>query len=160
MQHFTAAQYKLHNSVFANRGDGTFEDVSNTVGPDFLEPRAHRGAAFADFNRDGKIDVVATALGESAELWENVTATDNTWLILKLTGTKSNRDGIGAQISIGDQWNHMTTAVGYASSSQFGVHFGTGHLKEVPRIEICWPSGVRQVLTHVPANQLLQVREP
>jgi hypothetical protein len=160
VHHFAAAEYKLHNSVFANRGDGTFEDVSNTVGPDFLVPRAHRGAAFADFNHDGKIDVVVTALGESAELWQNVTPTDNTWLVLKLTGTKSNRDGIGAQIRIGDQSNHMTTAVGYASSSHFGVHFGTGQLKEVPIIEIRWPSGVRQVLKQVRTNQLLQVREP
>src|SRR5579872_3692111 len=102
-QHFAPAQYKLHNSVFANRGDGTFEDVSNTVGPEFLAARAHRGAAFADFNQDGKIDVVVSALGEPAELWENVTPTDNTWLILKLIGTKSNRDGIGAQIRIGSQ---------------------------------------------------------
>jgi hypothetical protein len=160
VHHFAAAEYKLHNTVFANRGDGTFEDVSNTVGPDFLVPRAHRGAAYADFNHDGKIDVVVTALGEPAELWENITPTDNTWLVLKLTGTKSNRDGIGAQIRIGDQWNHMTTAVGYASSSHFGVHFGTGQLKEVPLIEIRWPSGVRQVLKQVRTNQLLQVREP
>jgi hypothetical protein len=160
VQHFSPAHYKLHNSVFANRGDGTFEDVSNSVGPDFLVARAHRGAAFADFNQDGKIDVVVTALGEPAELWENVTPAANTWLVLKLTGTKSNRDGIGAQIRIGSQSNHMTTAVGYASSSQFGVHFGTGQLKEVPRIEIRWPSGVSQVLKQVRTNQLLEVREP
>jgi enediyne biosynthesis protein E4 len=160
VHHFAAAAYTLHNSVFANRGDGTFEDVSKTVGADFLVPRAHRGAAFADFNHDGKIDVVVTALGEPAELWENVTPKDNTWLILKLTGTKSNRDGIGAQIRIGNQSNHMTTAVGYESSSQFGVHFGTGLLKEVPRIEIRWPSGVSQVLNQVRTNQLIEVREP
>jgi hypothetical protein len=160
VQRFEAARYKLPNSVFANRGNGTFEDASKTAGPDFLVPGAHRGAAFADFNQDGKIDAVVTVLGEAAELWENVTATDNTWLILKLTGTRSNRDGIGARINIGDQTNHMTSAVGYASSSHFGVHFGTGQLKVVPRIEIRWPSGTRQVLTQVRTNQVVGVTEP
>jgi hypothetical protein len=159
-EQFEAAQYKLHNSIFVNRGDGTFEDVSKIGESDFLAPRAHRGAAFADFNRDGKIDVVVTALGELPELWENVTPTDNTWLVFKLSGTKSNRDGIGARIRIADQSNHMTSAVGYASSSHFGVHFGTARLKEVPRVEIRWPSGVRQVLANVRTNQILHVREP
>jgi enediyne biosynthesis protein E4 len=160
VQHFEPTQYKQHNSIFANRGDGTFEDVSKTAEPDFLVPRAHRGAAFADFNRDGKIDVVVTVLGEPAELWENVTSTENTWLIVKLIGGKSNRDGIGAQIRIGDQLNHMTSAVGYASSSHFGVHFGTGQLKEVPSIEIRWPSGTRQMLKKVRTNQVVQIKEP
>jgi enediyne biosynthesis protein E4 len=160
IERFTAAKYKLPNSIFANRGDGTFEDGSKLAGPDFQIHRAHRGAAFADFNLDGKIDVVVSALGESPELWENVTSNGNTWLILKLTGTKSNRDGIGALIRIGDQSNHMTSAVGYASSSHFGVHFGTAQLKVVPEIQIRWPSGVVQVLKQVPTNQVLSVREP
>jgi hypothetical protein len=160
IERFTAAKYKLPNGVFANRRDGTFEDVSKLAGPDFQIPRAHRGAAFADFNLDGKIDVVVSALGESPELWENVTPAGDTWLILKLTGTKSNRDGLGAQIRIGDQSNHMTSAVGYASSSHFGVHFGTGQLKIVPEIQIRWPSGVVQLLKQVRTNQVLSVREP
>ena len=160
IERFTAARYKLPNSIFANRGDGTFEDVSRFAGPDFQIPRAHRGAAFADFNLDGKIDVVVSSLGEPPELWENVTPAGNTWLILKLIGTKSNRDGIGAQIRIGDQSNHMTSAVGYASSSHFGVHFGTRQLKIVPEIQIRWPSGVVQVLKQVRTNQLLSVKEP
>jgi len=156
---FEPAQYRLHNSVFLNRGDGTFLDQSDRVGAEFLTPRAHRGAAFADFNNDGKIDVAVSALGESAELWENVTPGDNTWLILQLTGSRSNRDGIGARIRVGNQYNHMTTAVGYASSSNFGVHFGTGKLKQVDRIEIRWPSGKGQVLRDVKTNQVLRVHE-
>ena len=157
---FEATQYKLHNSVFANRGDGTFQDVSPAAGPEFLAARAHRGSAFADFNNDGKIDVVVTSLGDAAELWENVSPEENTWLILKLRGARSNRDGIGATVRLGDQHNHMTTSVGYASSSHFGVHFGTGKAKQVERIEIRWPSGARQVLKNVTTNQILRVREP
>ena len=89
-------------------------------------PQAHRGAAFGDFNGDGRIDVVVSALGEPAELWENRTANAGNWIAFRLTGTKSNRDGIGARIRVGKQWNEMTSAAGYASSSLSAVHFGRG----------------------------------
>ena len=157
---YEATEYKLHNAVFLNRRDGTFQDVSETVGRDFLTPRAHRGVAFADFNNDGRIDAVVTSLGEAPELWENVTPGENSWLILKLEGTRSNRDGIGAEIRLGGQFNQMSSAMSYASSSHFGVHFGTGKLEEVEKIEILWPSGTHQVLTNVRTNQVLRVREP
>lgn len=157
---FEAAEYRQHNSVFRNVGDGRFEDVSQGAGTDFLQAvRAHRGCAFADFNKDGRIDIVTSSLGDRPEIWENISPGANTWLILKLTGTKSNRDGIGAVVRTGDQTNHMTTSVGYASSSYFGVHFGTGQRKEIERIEIRWPSGIRQTLRNVKTNQVLQVRE-
>src|SRR2546422_3975194 len=157
---FEATEHKQHNAVFLNRGDGSFQDVSETAGRDFLTPRAHRGAAFADFNNDGRIDAVVSSLGEGPELWENVTPGGNSWLILKLEGTRSNRDGIGAAVRVDGQSNHMTTAMSYASSSHFGVHFGTGRLKRVGKIQIRWPSGTRQALTRVPTNQVLRIREP
>jgi len=157
---FEAAKYKLANSIFASAGDGTFLDVSGNAGDDFQQPQAHRGAAFADFNNDGKIDVVVSVLGQPAELWENISPEANTWLSLQLRGTRSNRDGIGARIRIGDQYNQMTTNVGYASSSHAGVHFGLGKARQVDRVEIRWPSGIQQVLTNVPANQVLRVTEP
>ncbi len=160
VEFFEAAKYKLPNSVFANAGDGTFVDATPGSGLDDGPARAHRGCGFADFNNDGRIDVVVAALGEPAEIWENITKSGNSWLILRLRGTKSNRDGIGAQIRIGSQHNHMTTSVGYVSSSHFGVHFGLGGTKTVDRIEIRWPSGVKQVLENVAANQVLEVREP
>ena len=157
---FEATQYKQQDSVFLNRGDGTFQEVSTSAGADFSVPRAHRGCAFADFNNDGRVDVVVSALGDTPELWENISPEENTWLNLRLTGTKSNRDGIGAEIQLGDQYNHMTSAVGYASSSHFGVHFGTGKRERIDRIEIKWPSGIRQELKDVRTNQILKVREP
>jgi len=160
VEQFETAKYKLANSVFANAGDGTFRDVSSQAGADFQLARAHRGAAFADFNRDGKIDAVVTALGEPAELWENVSPAGNAWLVISLKGTRGNRDGIGARIRIGDQSNQMTTNVGYASSSLSGVHFGLAKIKEVDRVTIQWPSGIEQVLTNVRVNQVLQVTEP
>jgi hypothetical protein len=156
---FEPTQYRQHNSVFLNHGDGTFQDVSAGVGPDFLTARAHRGCAFADFNKDGRVDVVVTSLGEPVEIWENISPNAGSWLLLHLVGTKSNRDGIGAEVRIGNQLNHMTTAVGYASSSYLGVHLGTGESKQVDEIEIKWPSGILQKLRHVRTNQILTVEE-
>jgi hypothetical protein len=104
--------------------------------------------------------VVVSALGGPAELWQNVSPDNNHWLVLKLVGSRSNRDGIGARIRLGKQWNHMTTSVGYGSSSSQGVHFGTEKLEKVEKIEIHWPSGVVQVLKDVKTDQFLEVREP
>lgn len=157
---FEATHYKQANRVFANIGGGKFRDVSADAGPGFDVARAHRGSAFADFNGDGKIDVVVSSLGDTAELWQNSSPDTNHWLILKLVGTRSNRDGIGARIRIGSQWNQMTTAVSYASSSHFGVHFGLGPAKQVGKIEIRWPSGTVQVLNGIKSDQVLEVREP
>jgi hypothetical protein len=148
---FEAAEYKQHNSVFRNLGDGRFEDVSQGAGTAFLGAvRAHRGCAFADFNKDGRIDVVTTSLGDRPEIWENVSPGGNTWLILKLRGTKSNRDGIGAVVRIGDQTNHMTTSVGYASSI-FRVHFGVGHGRK---------SGIKTVAERFPPGTAKCEDEP
>lgn len=161
VESFEATTYRQRNSVFRNIGGGRFEDVSIQSGPGFRAAvRAHRGCAFADFNNDGKIDVVTSSLGDVPELWENISTGGNSWLIVKLLGTRSNRDGIGAVVRIGDQTNHMTTSVGYASSSRFGIHFGLGRLKEVDRVEVRWPSGARQTLRKVTANQVLEIREP
>ena len=155
---FEATPYRLPNAIFANAGNGTFQDFSVGAGADFQVAGVHRGAAFADFNKDGRIDIVVSQLGGRAELWENVSPGDQTWIDVKLTGTKSNRNGLGAHVRIGKQSNDMTSAMGYASSSLIPVHFGTGQSKQVD-IEILWPSGVRQVLKGMRTNQVLEVRE-
>jgi hypothetical protein len=118
-----------------------------------------RGAATADFNNDGKLDVVVSLIGGRAELWENDSPATNTWSDVKSTGTRSNRDGIGARVQIANQRKTMTANAGYASSSLVPVHVGTGNARQVD-IEILWPSGVRQTLRNVATNQVLAVREP
>lgn len=157
---FEATTYKQPNSIFANLGNGTFADLSRDAGKDFQVPQAHRGAAFADLNKDGRIDVVTSSLEGPAEVWQNISSGDNHWLTLNLVGHKSNRDGIGARVRIGRQHNSMTSAVGYASSSHFGVHFGLGKTAVVDEVEIRWPSGIVQHLKGVKANQFLKVDEP
>ena len=159
IEFFEASKYKLPNSVFLNQGDGSFRDSSAEAGLAGAAPAAHRGGAFADFNNDGRIDVVATSLGGPAELWQNISAAENTSLTLKLLGTKSNRDGIGARVRIGTQHNHITSAVGYASSSHGSVHFGTAKADRIGEVEIIWPSGVKQTLNNVETNRILEVRE-
>ncbi|MES1256883.1 MAG: CRTAC1 family protein [Acidobacteriota bacterium] len=154
---FEPAIYREKNSVFVNEG-GVFRDVSEEAGMTLVA--AHRGASFADFNGDGRVDAVVSALGSPAELWENMSPETGHWILLRLHGTKSNRDGIGARIRIGKQYNEMTTTVGYASSADAGVHFGLGTAAIVKNIEIVWPSGVRQLLADVKADQTLQVTEP
>ncbi len=157
VEQFEPAVYREKNSVFVNES-GVFRDVSEESGMTLAA--AHRGAAFADFNGDGKIDAVVSALGSPAELWENVTPGNAHWINLRLRGTKSNRDGIGARIRIGKQVNEMTTTTGYASSADAGVHFGLGDTAIVKTIEILWPSGRKQLVTDVKADQVLVVTEP
>ena len=99
------------------------------------------------------------ALGARAELWQNESGLANRWLIVRLIGAKSNHDGIGARVIVGNQVRTMTTAVGYASSSHAGVHFGLGAASEPVRVEVHWPSGARQTVENVKVNQVLKVME-
>jgi len=164
---FSKDTYLQTNGLFLATVEGTFTDVSAASGLEASPPRAHRGAAFGDLDQDGRVDVVVTALGAPAELWHNETVAPGHWLDVRLVGTKSNRDGIGAVVKIvakadprwHEQFNVMTTAVGYASSSAGPVHFGTGAAKGLDTVEIRWPSGTVQTLKDVPADQVLTVRE-
>jgi enediyne biosynthesis protein E4 len=155
-----STDYRQTNTVLLNQKNGKFVDISAEAGPDFQVPRAHRGTACGDFNNDGKIDVVVTAIEDSTEIWKNVSPVENNWIIFKLVGTKSNRDGIGTEIRLLDQYNTMTTSVGYACSSYSGVHFGLGKADKLDKVEILWLSGTKQVLRDVKVNQVLEVVEP
>ncbi len=153
--------YREPNSVFANRGDGAFADLTAEAGQGFAQAaKVHRGCGFADFNHDGKVDVVVASLGEPAELWENVSPNRNAWLNVRLAGRDSNRDGIGAVVMVGDQSNVMTTAVGYASSSHDGVHFGLGTAQSAVDVEVRWPGGIVQTVRSQGVNRLIEVQEP
>jgi tetratricopeptide (TPR) repeat protein len=156
--------YRQPNSVFAGVGAGAFLEASREAGADFQIKRAHRGCAFADFDNDGHIDVVTTSLNEPVELFHNESTDGDHWLAIRLIGVRSNRDGIGAKIKLvtvdgNAQFNHVTTSVGYASSSDVRAHFGLGREKIVKLIEIHWPSGATQRLKDVTTDRSLTVTE-
>jgi hypothetical protein len=159
IEEFESASYRQPNAIFRNV-NGRFEDVSSGAGADFSQARANRGLGVGDFDNDGRLDLVITVLGDRAQLLRNVSEGANGWLVLRLAGRSSNRGGLGARVQAGSQWNHMTTSIGYASSSDYGVHFGLGQATAVPRVEITWPSGVKQVLADVKANTIVRVEEP
>lgn len=156
--------YELPNGLYRNLGNMVFKDVSAQAGADFVAPAAHRGAAFGDLDNDGKIDIVVTVLNGEPQLLMNRSPNHNHWIILKLVGVVSNRDGLGTRVKIttanGVQYNQATTAVGYNSSSDKRVYFGLGNATVVDRIELAWPAGVRQVITNVAADQILTIVEP
>jgi hypothetical protein len=157
--------YPEPDSLFRNLGGGKFEDVGGSAGADFQLGAPHRGVAFGDLFNDGHVDAVVTVLNGPVKLLRNISTTGNHWIELKLAGTKSNRMGIGAQIHITtedgrQQWNEVTTAVGYTSSSDSRVHFGLAGNQRVKVLEIRWPSGTRQVLHDVAGDQILRVEEP
>ena len=155
--------FPLPNSLFRNLGRMVFQDVSQGAGEDFRRPAPHRGAAFGDFNNDGKIDVAVTVLNGQPEILMNHTSTPHHWILLKLVGSRSNRDGLGTRVKIttpnGSQFNEATTAVGYNSSSDKRVHFGLGDADVIDRLDLIWPSGVKQTLLHVKADQVLTITE-
>ncbi len=152
------------NTVFRNLEGNKWSALTEDAGFAAQPPRRHRGAAVGDFNHDGKLDVVVTALSAPAEIWMNDSPDSNHWLEIALEGTKSNRDGIGARIRVSAggfvQFNHMSTAAGYASSSAAPVHFGLRNAKVAEEIEIRWPSGTVQRLKDVQSDQILHVKEP
>jgi len=151
------------NGLMRNTGGFKFTDVSSTAGQDFLQPRGHRGVAFGDLNNDGRIDAVVNVVNDQPQILINRTSGNNHWIILNLVGTKDNRDGLGTKVKIttaeGAEYNQATTAVGYSSSSDKRVHFGLGKATTIDKIELAWPTGVKQTLTNVKSDQVLTIVE-
>lgn len=156
------------NTVFRNlsgKGGGMkFAALTEDAGLASRPPARHRGSAIGDLSGDGRLDVVVSAIDAPAEIWINESPGHNHWLEFKLQGAKSNRDGIGALVKVvtksGTQYNHMTTSVGYASSSAGPVHFGLGSNATADLIEIRWPSGIVQQLRGISADRVIAVKEP
>ena len=131
--------------MFLNDGTGNFRDVAAQIGGGFATPKVARGLAYGDFDRDGDVDVLITTNQGSAYLYRNDVAPGNRSLRIRLVGTKSNRDGIGATVRVftpdGAQSRMVKTGSSYLSQSELTLTFGLGKRDKADRVVVEWPSG-------------------
>jgi enediyne biosynthesis protein E4 len=154
-----------HDTMFRNLGGRRFEDVSGQLGSDFVQKGFQRGSAFGELDGDGFLDIVVTSLSKTPRILLNGGGNGNHWLLVETRGHRSNRDGIGARLTLTtgsgrSLYNHVTTSVGFMSSSDKRVHFGLGRETVVKSLEVRWPSGQVQRFVDVSVDRVLKVEEP
>ncbi|MFN0106735.1 MAG: CRTAC1 family protein [Bryobacteraceae bacterium] len=159
------ANAEQHDTMFENEQGGRFADISKELGGDFLRNGYQRGAAFADLNNDGFMDIVVTSLGRKPRILLNSADNGSNWLVVKLRGRRSNRDGLGAAIKVTTAsgrvlHNHATTSIGFLSSSDPRVHFGLGAENAAVSVEVRWPGGAVEIRRNVTVNKVLFIEEP
>lgn len=152
------------HSVFRGGSDGKFVDVSRAAGKVLDVKTVGRGACFADYDNDGRVDAFVVNLGSAGTLVRNVSDQHSHWVTLKLIGKKSNRDGIGARVELVSgrhkQAAERVAGAGYLSQDDTRIHFGLGTSNSVDQITIHWPSGRNQVLRRVAVDRVLTIEEP
>jgi hypothetical protein len=146
--------------LFRNNRDGTFTDTAYVNRADRVEDG--RGVALLDYNLDGAMDIVLRNYRQPAQLLRNEGAAGH-WLQVKLVGTRSNRDAVGARVTVRSDGRRQTREVhagsAYLSASSLVQHFGLGTVARVDGVEVAWPSGAHTVLSDVRADQRLTIRE-
>lgn len=162
--------YKQQCQIFGGIRTGKYTDLSETAGPFFKRPVVGRGVAIGDYNNDGAVDILVTCSGEAPALLRNDSQTahpKNNWVKIRLVGTESNRDGIGAKVWMqtneNTQFKEATCGGSYASSSDLTLHFGIGTQKMIQFIKVKWQSGRSQTVdlsnTENPVNQVVRIIE-
>jgi hypothetical protein len=149
--------------MFRNNGHGIFENVSEQLGTDFRRPRVSRGAAIADFDNDGDLDILVSNNGEAPQLLRNDGGNTNHWLEIFLIGTRSNRDAVGARVRVtaGDLhlYDQRKGGMSYQSAQDPRLHLGLGEHEKIDAIEVIWPSGLVTMLENMRADQIISVKE-
>jgi hypothetical protein len=152
------------HTLFKGLGNGKFADVSESAGTVINERTVARGACFADYDNDGKVDAFLVNLGAKGKLVHNVSPETGHWIAIKLVGTKSNRDGIGAKVELFAGAKHelqeRVAESGYLSQNDPRLHFGLGVATVVDKITVKWPSGREQTLEKQPVDRVLTIEEP
>jgi len=156
--------YKDRAILYRNNRNGTFTDISEQAGPGILERHASRGAAFGDYDNDGSVEIVANNQNEPPTLLKAAHQPAGHWVILKLEGVKSNRSAIGAQVRVTaeghTQLDEVRSGGSYLSQNDLRLHFGLGSARKMERVEIRWPSGIRQVERNLDGGRVITLREP
>ena len=155
--------YAEPKQLYRNVGDGHFVDASGTQNAGFLAPHVGRGLAVGDFDNDGALDFLVNNNGENGQLFRNSGAAQNHWLEIRLIGTRSNRDGVGALVKLTAgtfaSYDQAKGGMSYCSAQDPRLHFGLGSHASIDSIDIQWPSGMHQVLRNVAADQIITVEE-
>ncbi len=159
----TDLQFREPALLFHNNEHGGFDDASNSAGPDILKPIVGRGAAYADFDHDGDLDIVVTENGGPARLLRNDGGNRNHWLNVRLIGRQSNRSALGTIVQIespsGKQWQTVHSGSSYCSQSDLALTFGLKQDRIVSKLTVEWPSGKAQHFENVAINQFLTIDE-
>jgi hypothetical protein len=162
-QRHPESPYRQRNLLYHNLRDGRFEDVTSIAGPGLALLRSGRGVAFGDLNNDGKIDIVINNQNDPPTVLRNESANANHWISVRTVGMKSNRDGIGARVTVtaGErrQIQEVTSGGSYLSQSDLRVHFGLGNASQIDSLEVRWPSGAVDKLQNTPSDRLLTIEE-
>lgn len=155
--------YRQLNKLYLNTGAPKLAMVNAQAGPGLQAAKSYRGAAFADFNNDGQIDIAVAALDETPSLLMNGGVPENHWLLLRLVGSSSNKFGVGARVRVKTgtltQTRELKAGDSFASSNDPRAHFGLGSARIIDELLIRWPSGRISNLNEVRADQIITVRE-
>ncbi len=156
-------QYREAPLLFRNQGHGHFENVSDDLGQDFRRPIVARGAAYADYDRDGDLDLLISTNDGPALLYRNQGGNRNNWITVRLNGTKSNRSALGAVVriesAVGKQWQTVHSGSSYCSQSDLALTFGLGRARSIAALTVEWPSGARQQFKNLAVDQFLTIDE-